>query len=480
MADATARFVPIRALMERLLLDSGVASMAIAVAQGGEILWEDAVGWADREERVPATPHTMYSLASVSKPITATALMVLVERGLVDLDAPVDSYLGDSRVTAHVGDARDATLRRLASHSAGLPTHCQFFYADEPRLRPPMGETILRYAHLVVPPGEEYIYSNLGFGILDHVVSRVSGLGFGDFLRREVFLPLGMLRASLDVGSGLEPHAARRYTAGGVPLPAYTFDHPGASAIYCSAHDLARFGLFHLKAPLPDQRAILSDAAIDEMQRPAIATGDHSSYGLGWGVNEDDHGVRAVSHGGAMGGVRTQLRLIPAEGIAVAALTNGEAPIHERVVEEVLALLVPEYARRRAERAAQGEPAPQEPAIFVPPEEICGRWEGHVHTYDGDVALTLDVRPDGDVHARLGEELETLLNEPHYDREKGALRGRMMGDLGTDDARGHRHLSLHLRAREGWLKGYATATCPPGTDQRTRNALSHWVCLERA
>ncbi|NLD71089.1 MAG: beta-lactamase family protein [Chloroflexi bacterium] len=478
MTDSATRFAPIRSLAEGLLLESGVASMALAVAQGGEIVWEDAVGWADRERRIPATPHTMYSLASISKPITATALMTLAEQGKVDLDAPIDDYLGDARVTAHVGEARDATLRRVASHSAGLPTHCQFFYADEPRQRPPMGETILRYAHLVYPPGDEYVYSNLGYGLLEHVIERVSGLDLADYLRREVFLPLGMLRASLDVGPGLEAYAARRYTASGLPLPAYTFDHPGASAVYCSAHDLLRFGLFHLKACLPDQRAILSDASIDAMQQPVIATGEHSGYGLGWGIHTDDRGFCAVSHGGGMGGVRTHLRLLPAEGIAVVALTNGEASIHERVVAEILGLLLPEYARRHAEREAQPKETPGDSSAFDPPEELVGQWEGYVHTYAGDLPLALDVRRDGNIHVRLGDDLETLLNEPDY--EEGVLHGRMMGDLGTEDARGLGHLSFHLRMRAGRLEGSVTASRPPGPDQRARNALSHWVRLERA
>ncbi len=80
----------------------------------------EAFGWADRERRVVATPHTLYSLASISKPITATALMVLVERGVVDLDRPIDDYLGTATLTAHLGDARDATVRRIANHTVRL------------------------------------------------------------------------------------------------------------------------------------------------------------------------------------------------------------------------------------------------------------------------------------------------------------------------------------------------------------------------
>src|SRR5690554_3617436 len=87
-----------------------VPSITVAVAQRGEIVWEESFGWADIEKKIPTTPHTPYSLASISKPITATALMVLVERGAIDLDKPIDDYLGAQKVTVRAGSAREVTV----------------------------------------------------------------------------------------------------------------------------------------------------------------------------------------------------------------------------------------------------------------------------------------------------------------------------------------------------------------------------------
>ncbi len=109
----------------------------MAVAHEGEIIWEEGFGWADRENRTPASEHTLYSLASISKPITATGLMLLVERGKVDLDKPIDDYLGEAKLRARVGDASEATVRRVANHTSGLPLHYQFFYEDEVVPAPP-------------------------------------------------------------------------------------------------------------------------------------------------------------------------------------------------------------------------------------------------------------------------------------------------------------------------------------------------------
>lgn len=96
-----------------------LASIAVAVAHGGKIIWEESFGWADREKMIAATPQTMYSLASISKPITATGLMTLVERGAIDLDKPANEYLGTGKLTGHAGEATGATVRRVLSHTAG-------------------------------------------------------------------------------------------------------------------------------------------------------------------------------------------------------------------------------------------------------------------------------------------------------------------------------------------------------------------------
>ena len=108
-AQAADRFAPIRATIRRFLDSTGTASVAVAVAKDGKILWEEGFGLANRERMIPATQHTMYSMASISKPITATGLMVLVERGRVALDHPINEYLGAGKLTGLAGDASGAS-----------------------------------------------------------------------------------------------------------------------------------------------------------------------------------------------------------------------------------------------------------------------------------------------------------------------------------------------------------------------------------
>ena len=279
------QFDGVRASIRRKIADQATPSIAVAVARGGEIIWEEGFGWADRERRVPSDPHILYSLASISKPITATALMILVERGKVDLDKPINDYLGEAKLRGRAGDASLATVRRVANHTSGLPLHYQFFYEDEPYRAPQRDETIRRYGNLITPPGERYLYSNLGYGVLDHVISRVSGKAYADFVREEVLLPLGMRRSAVGLPDALRQYQAVRYGTDGLPIPFYDFDHPGGSAVYASAHDLVRFGMFHLKNHLAGQKRILKDSSIDEMQRPTARVAALAEYGVGWAID---------------------------------------------------------------------------------------------------------------------------------------------------------------------------------------------------
>ncbi len=357
VGPAAAQFKEVQAKIKRELVEQDVPSLAVAVAKDGKIIWEKGFGWADREKRIPATEHTMYSLASISKPITATGLMVLVERGLVDLDKPMNAYLGEAKLSGRAFDASGATVRLVANHTAGLPLHYQFFYRDEPYRRPDMDETIRRYANLVTPPGERSQYSNLGYGIIDYVLERVSGKSYPVFMREEVFLPLGLTRMSVHIGPGLEEFTATRYTPDGTPYPFYDFDHPGGSAVFSSAHDLVRFGMFHLKNHLADQRRIIADDSIDEMHTPTALEEDGNGYGIGWASRTNDKGLRTVAHSGGMGGVSTTLVLLPDQNAAVVVLCNGQSGLPSDISQEIIAVLAPGKTEEAETQGAGAEVA---------------------------------------------------------------------------------------------------------------------------
>lgn len=464
------RFDGVRALIRQRIVDGSMPSAAVAVAQHGKIIWEEGFGWANREKMIPATPDTMYSLASMSKPLTATALMTLVQAGKIDLDKPINDYLGDAKIKARIGNVNDATVRRVANHSSGLPFHVQFFFSNQPYQRPSSDETILRYGNLVTIPGEHYQYSNLGYGILGYTLARVSGESYADFMRQAVFLKLGMMHTSVDIGPGLEQYQAIRYDDKGAPIPYYVTDHPGASEIYSSAHDMVRFGMFQLKDHLAGQEKILTDASIDALHQPTMKISDHEGYGIGWIVSDRPDGYHEVSHTGGMPGVSTILALVPSQDIAVVVLTNSYQWANSVPVSDaILKVLLPKW--QDTPHPPRIPPAPP----FSPSKDLLGTWKGTLYTYEKKLPVTLKVLPSGDVHVQIADEMATLMDNVQI--KDGWLTGMAWGDVKTGDAeRHHVHtLLFSLKLRGNHLNGAASAF-QAGSDLV---ALSQWLDVEK-
>lgn len=467
VSEAKGRFEPVREYIRKQIAERSVPSITVAVARDGQIIWEEGFGWADRDKRIPADEHTMYSLASISKPITATGLMVLAQAGRIDLDKPANDYLGAARLQARVGDASAATVRRIANHTSGLPLHYQFFYADEPVERPAMDETLRRYGNLMTAPGERFQYSNLGYGVLDYLIERVSGQSYAEFMRREVFVPLGLTHTSVDIPAGWDGLTATRYGVDGKAIPFYTFDHPGGSAVFSSAHDLVRFGMFHLKSRLPTQQPILSDAMLDEMHRGGTTDAD-GGYGVGFNVG-DRYGYRTLGHTGSMGGVATNMTLFPDQQLAVVVLSNAAGELPRLVAQRVIAAELPNW-----QVVDRVEP-PASPTFKATPA-LVGLWKGTLRTYQGDSPVELRFLANGKVRARFGDQPEVEVSDTRF--EKGLFSGSVPATIKTDDATRYAHtILLSLTLRGDVLNGAATASGTPAP--RVRNALSHWLELKK-
>jgi CubicO group peptidase (beta-lactamase class C family) len=427
-------------------------SLAIAVAKDGKIIWEEGFGWADVKKKIRATPDTMYSLASISKPVTATGVLKLVQEGKVDLDRPINDYLGNQGVTAFAGNARDATVRRVLSHKAGLPEYVHFFYEDEDYTPLSADETIARYGILVNPPGDVFCYSNLGFGILGDLIARVSNTTYASYMQSEVFTPLGMTHTSMGITRRLEGYAATRYDGDRHPIPYYYTDHQGASGVYSSAHDLVRFGMFHLKDHLTDQKQILSDASIGEMQKivPTRLPNDEP-YGLGWNV-QTDHGLLRIHHRGGMPGVSTGLYLFPSENLAIVILTNSRSEVEKDLAPRIAAAIVPEYA---AELQKDPPKANLNPPAYTSVPELLGQWSGMVRTSEGNVPISLAFQSGGAIDVKLSDQPKRLLEEASF--KNSNLLGHFAGTVPTKDAVRQREVHLNLYFREGKLGGQLVA-----------------------
>lgn len=452
------RFSKAEALLEEAVAKATVPSISVAVSKSGKIVWEKAVGFANVAKQIEATPATTYSLASISKPITATGLMILKERGLVELDRAANHYLGEAKLHSYTENPNIATVLRLLNHTTGMVTHWNFFYIDDAISRPSMEETISRYGKLFIPPGTQYIYSNLGYGILEYIIERVSAVSYPEFMQNEVFIPLGMIDSAVYIEPGPEHKVAQRYKGKDQEIPFYDFDHRGASAVFCSARDLVRFGMFHLKNHLPDQQQILTDKTIDEMKKLQDPSVKSNNYRLGWSRSSLG-GYETFSHGGGMPGVSTNLLLIPEEDIALVMMCNASFNGLRPIGQSILEALIPGLKQRLA-----GEKRPDagsKPGPLVIPENLIGRWTGKVFTYEGNFPVELVFAEKGKISFRMTEEkysdekLRRAAGRPHI--QDDYINATFFVKIPTGDASRRPHqTNLRLNVKGDHLWGAAS------------------------
>jgi CubicO group peptidase (beta-lactamase class C family) len=411
-------------------------------------------------------------LASISKTITATALMALAAKGKLDLDRPVNTYLRTAKISSPLWDVSCVTLRRIANHTAGFATYDRDCLVDDTTCDPSPITAIRRYGVAVWPPGEQFDYSNLGYGVLGEVVAQTSRTNLATALRRLVFGPLGM--SSCAVGPDLthKNGQASRYQLSSPPLIKHVkySTAPGASSVYCSVHDLAMFGIFHLKDHAPSQRRILSDSAIDEMQAPSLDPKERQQYGLSWWIQTDLHGFQGVLAQGGTSDATAYLQLIPSEDIAVAMLVNTAAD-GAKIVDEVLAALLPEYKRKLDTPSAPAQArAPATPTEA--PVELVGGWNGFVETYKGRVSLRVTIDATGSLVAKLASQPDVQIARARFGNK--VVGWTMPGSLGVDGE--PFTLALKLYLRDGSLVGDAETSPAPGNANGFRTY--YWVQLK--
>ena len=314
-----------------------VGSIAAAVVVDGQIVWQGAFGWTDRGSGQLATSRTVYRTGSISKTITALVLMRLVAQGVVGLDEPVVRYVPELRRLANrAPDHRAITFRDLASHTAGLAREPGLSHAARGAFRQWKRRLVdvIPATEVVSPPGEEYRYSNIGYGILGFALERAAGRPFEVLVQELVFDPLGMDDSRL-----LVPRSERGAVAAGyVNVSADSVDprvpraeHRGRGykvpngGIYSTVGDLGRLligfvgGRAGENASSGDARALLSDRLRSVMLEDH-APGD-AAYGLGLQLLPIGQGVLA-GHSGSVAGYSGFLLFDPATAYGVVLLRN--------------------------------------------------------------------------------------------------------------------------------------------------------------
>jgi CubicO group peptidase (beta-lactamase class C family) len=270
-----------------------VQGLSIAVVDSRGPIWLQGFGRADRRNRRAFTEDTQSLPGSVSKMFTATAVMILVDRGLVDLDAPVVRYLPDLAIRTDGWPIETITVRSLLTHHSGLPSdRFRGMVTDTPPGKD--AETasalpaLLRDDFAPRPPNAAFAYSNLGFSLLGDIVERVGERPFAQFVRQEIFEPLGMADSSFVFGEPERQRAARGYREGREQLVPYLRD-VAAGGMLTTARDMGRF-LSAMLAISKGQPGILRPETLASMwtrQNGGVAEDLDFSIGLGSMTLED-------------------------------------------------------------------------------------------------------------------------------------------------------------------------------------------------
>ncbi len=349
-------------VLRRLMDEEGITGLSIAVVSADEVLWAEGFGYADRARGRPATPETVYQAGSLAKPVTAIAVTLLAERGLLDLDRPLSIYLPQFSIRSRTPRAAgDITLRDLLSHHSGMPTdRMKGMWTDAP-----FTEVLdeLREEFLAYPPGLVYSYSNLGYSLIGQVIQTVTDRPFATYMEAAVIRPLGLEQTGFALDAALTRHVASGYRGGEGARPSPVRDTP-ALGLYTSVLDLSRLARALMGPPSAgapsgiDQRLA---RRLFEPQNREVALDFEVQTGLGWFIEEGTvpGAGRVVRHSGATLRFAGELILVPERRLAAAVLANSAGAgasvsyLAERALSEALspgagkaAAAVPAHSRR--------------------------------------------------------------------------------------------------------------------------------------
>ncbi|MFD1610518.1 serine hydrolase domain-containing protein [Sphingomonas tabacisoli] len=340
-----AQLAQIDRIAAQALKDTGTPSASVAVVTDGKLQFAKAYG-RQRGDASPPTTTAAYPIASVSKQITAAAILLLAEDGKLSLDDKVSKYLPE------LTDADKVTLRQLLSHTSGYRDFWPQNYAFSAMLKPTAPDGILdRWAKVPLDfaPGSQWQYSNTGFVAAGLIVEKVSGEPLMRFLQQRIFQPLHMKVGDMD--TDFKPSDAQPFTrfALGPVRPAKA---PAEGWLYAAGQLLTTPSEYSKWNIARINRTLLKPASWAEQEREVVLTnGKGSSYGLG--VTLDDvRGHKRVQHGGAAVGYLTDNRVYPEDHAAVMVVINADfGNAHNAIADGIEAMILggdPETTRARA------------------------------------------------------------------------------------------------------------------------------------
>jgi CubicO group peptidase (beta-lactamase class C family) len=354
--------------LEMLLLNrtetDAVPGLSVSVVKGDRLVWARGFGFADLATANPTTPQTSYLWFSMTKIVTATAVMRLAEGGNLDLDAPADEYFRGFKV---VSQPTPVTVRHLLSHSSGLANPIPVRWvrpSDTPASDHSafVGRLLAKNRKLKSVPGERASYSNLGYLVLGEVISAIAGIRYEEYVREEILSPLGMHRTGFSYPASAGDGAATGYQPLWRPLTPFfraalpkgvvgprqgryvSFNPfyvkgPAYGGLVGDVEEAARFVLLHLNGGQTEGTRLLSAESVAQMQR-ITPRGGKRDFGLGWFRSHEarQRHPAFVEHLGGGAGFWNVMRVYPEESLGIVVMGNTTSYNHESVCDAIVSV----------------------------------------------------------------------------------------------------------------------------------------------
>lgn len=313
-------------LVPLLLKEHKVPGVSLAVIRNGKLYWTKGYGMADKEKKNPVSSTTRFNIGSVSKTFTAFAVLMLAEKGMINIDSPIHKYLKRWQLPSSKFDHQKLTIRRVLSHTAGLSVAGYHGVYKPGDALPTLAQSLSGYEgsdgalYVMQEPGSVLRYSSGGYTLLQLMIEDVTGKSFSEFMQKEIFDPLAMKHTSYD-WSIIKSTVATPYDEKGNAWPQYHYVEQGSGGIYTTAADLAKFVSLLVPKKQPE-KSLLKAITIQQMITAAEAT--NGFYGLGVKMFPVSKNELLVSHDGANEGWRANYLLHPQKEDGVILLANSD------------------------------------------------------------------------------------------------------------------------------------------------------------
>ncbi|RRJ64906.1 class A beta-lactamase-related serine hydrolase [Paenibacillus oralis] len=334
------------AVINEAMAKDHIPGVAIVVTMEERIIYKKGYGYADIKRKIPVDPdQTVMPVGSLTKSLTATAIMQLKEQNKLSLEEDVNSYLTSVKIPLY--RQQPITLQHLLTHTAGLDEALYGTTAVSPAKTIPLGEFLERYFGQqppVRPPGKEYAYSNAGLGLAAYVLEEVTGSTLNDYLSRNLFEPLDMPSAALNAAESPDMARSYLYRNGEYKqLPYSCVNLPGAGGLSVVPTEWAHYMIAHLNEGKYQNKRMLSPGSVAEMHaRHFTEHPDLEGVGYGFFRTRLKNGLLTLSHTGDVDGFSAKMELIPAHKIGILVISNASSPgipLRDKVTSAVTGLL---------------------------------------------------------------------------------------------------------------------------------------------